>query len=161
VTPHDGCRVSPFGHPRIKACLAAPRGLSQLTTSFFGSRRQGIHRRLFVAWKNKDARARYAILKGQCRESSSWRIEGMRNPEVRSARRQSQLGRTREPRPPSGGRGPLGHSLETEERTTMPSPDGQEIRRSSTNHRARTPSNQHINWVARHWHDQVTVQSVD
>src|SRR6186713_3058535 len=63
VTPHDGCRVSPFGHPRIKACLAAPRGFSQLTTSFIGSRRQGIHRRLFVAWKNKDARARYAILK--------------------------------------------------------------------------------------------------
>ena len=26
-------------------------------------RRQGIHRWLFVAWKNKDARARYAILK--------------------------------------------------------------------------------------------------
>lgn len=28
--------VSPFGDPRIKACLAAPRGLSQLTTSFIG-----------------------------------------------------------------------------------------------------------------------------
>ena len=65
VTLHDECRVSPFGHPRIKACLAAPRGLSQLATSFIGSRRQGIHRRLFVAWKNKDARARYAVLKGQ------------------------------------------------------------------------------------------------
>ena len=35
--------VSPFGHPRIKACLAAPRGLSQLTTSFFGIFCQGIH----------------------------------------------------------------------------------------------------------------------
>ena len=65
VTLHDECRVSPFGHPRIKACLAAPRGLSQLTTSFIGSRRQGIHRWLFVAWKNKDARARYAIIKGR------------------------------------------------------------------------------------------------
>ena len=64
MTPHDGCRVSPFGHPRIKACSAAPRGFSQLTTSFIGSRRLGIHRWLFVAWKNKDARARYAILKG-------------------------------------------------------------------------------------------------
>ena len=63
VTPHDGCRVSPFGYPRIKAWSAAPRGFSQLTTSFIGSRRQGIHRRLFVAWKNKDARARYAVLK--------------------------------------------------------------------------------------------------
>jgi hypothetical protein len=63
VTPHDGCRVSPFGHPRINAWSAAPRGFSQPPTSFIGSRRQGIHRWLFVAWKNKDARARYAILK--------------------------------------------------------------------------------------------------
>jgi hypothetical protein len=63
VTPHDGCWVSPFGHPRIKAWSAAPRGFSQPPTSFIGSRRQGIHRWLFVTWKNKDARARYAILK--------------------------------------------------------------------------------------------------
>jgi hypothetical protein len=63
VTLHDECRVSPFGYPRIKAWSAAPRGLSQPPTSFIGSRRQGIHRWLFVAWKNKDARARYAILK--------------------------------------------------------------------------------------------------
>jgi hypothetical protein len=53
VTPHDGCRVSPFGHPRIEAWSAAPRGLSQPPTSFFGFRRQGIHRWLFVAWKTK------------------------------------------------------------------------------------------------------------
>ena len=51
VTPHDGCRVSPFGHPRIKAGSAAPRGFSQPPTSFIGSRRQGIHRWPFVAWK--------------------------------------------------------------------------------------------------------------
>ncbi len=63
VTPHDGCRVSPFGHPRIKAWSAAPRGFSQPPASFIGARRQGIHRWPFVAWKNKDARARYAILK--------------------------------------------------------------------------------------------------
>ena len=50
VTPHDGCRVSPFGYPRIKAWSAAPRGFSQPPTSFIGSRRQGIHRWLFVAW---------------------------------------------------------------------------------------------------------------
>lgn len=56
--------VSPFGHPRIKAWEATPRGLSQPPTSFIGFRRQGIHRWLFVAWKNKDARARYGILKG-------------------------------------------------------------------------------------------------
>ena len=63
VTPDQGCWVSPFRHPRIKSWSALPRGFSQPPTSFIGSRRQGIHRWLFVAWKNKDARARYAILK--------------------------------------------------------------------------------------------------
>ncbi len=42
--PHG---VSPFGNPRITARLSAPRGLSQITTSFFGSRCLGIHRLLF------------------------------------------------------------------------------------------------------------------
>ena len=37
VTGHDPSRVSPFGHPRVKACLAAHRGLSQPATSFIGS----------------------------------------------------------------------------------------------------------------------------
>ena len=53
VTPHDGRRVSPFGHPRINAWSTAPRGFSQSPTSFFGFRRQGIHRWLFVAWRTK------------------------------------------------------------------------------------------------------------
>ena len=53
VTPHDGCRVSPFGHPRVEAWSAAHRGFSQPPTSFFGFRRQGIHRWLFVAWRTK------------------------------------------------------------------------------------------------------------
>ena len=35
--------VSPFGNPRIKARLPAPRGLSQATTSFIACNRQGIH----------------------------------------------------------------------------------------------------------------------
>ena len=35
--------VSPFGNLRIKACLPAPRSLSQATTSFFACNRQGIH----------------------------------------------------------------------------------------------------------------------
>ena len=51
VTPRYGCRVSPFGRPRIEAWSAAPRGLSQPPTSFIGFRRQGIHRWLFVAWR--------------------------------------------------------------------------------------------------------------
>ena len=42
-------QVSPFGHPRIKACLAAPRGLSQLTASFIASLCLGIHRTPLVA----------------------------------------------------------------------------------------------------------------
>ena len=52
VTLHDECRVSPFGHPRIEAWSAAPRGFSQPPTSFIGSTCQGIHRWLFVAWKS-------------------------------------------------------------------------------------------------------------
>ena len=44
VTPHYGRRVSPFGHPRITAWSATPRGLSQPPTSFIGFRRQGIRR---------------------------------------------------------------------------------------------------------------------
>jgi hypothetical protein len=50
VTGHDPSRVSPFGHPRIEARSAAPRGFSQPPTSFIGIWRQGIHRWLFVAW---------------------------------------------------------------------------------------------------------------
>ncbi len=34
VTPHDGCWVSPFGYPRVIACLPARRGLSQAPTPF-------------------------------------------------------------------------------------------------------------------------------
>jgi hypothetical protein len=44
VTGTKPGRVPPFGDPRIKARLPAPRGLSQIATSFFGSRCQGIHR---------------------------------------------------------------------------------------------------------------------
>jgi hypothetical protein len=35
--------VSPFGNLRIKACLPAPRSLSQAIASFFACNRQGIH----------------------------------------------------------------------------------------------------------------------
>ena len=42
--------VSPFGHRRIKAWLAAPRRFSQLPASFFASYRLGIHRVPLVAW---------------------------------------------------------------------------------------------------------------
>ena len=44
--------VSPFGHLRIKAWLAAPRSLSQLPASFVASCRLGIHRVPFPAWSS-------------------------------------------------------------------------------------------------------------
>jgi hypothetical protein len=50
VTPHDWCGVPPFGHPRINARLAAPRGLSQPPTSFIGSWCPGIHRVPLTTW---------------------------------------------------------------------------------------------------------------
>ena len=53
VTRHHACWVSPFGHPRITARLAAPRGLSQPTTSFIGSWCQGIHRVLLHTYNTK------------------------------------------------------------------------------------------------------------
>ena len=65
VTGHDSSGVSPFGDPRIKACLPAPRGLSQVTTSFFGSYCQGIHHVLLETCLTdfKDARVHCAVLK--------------------------------------------------------------------------------------------------
>ena len=49
IPEHDPRWVPPFGNPRIKACLAAPRGLSQLTTSFVAFLCLGIHRTPLVA----------------------------------------------------------------------------------------------------------------
>ncbi len=87
VTPHDGCRVSPFGYPRIEAWSAAPRGFSQPPTSFIGFRRQGIHRWLFVAWRTKDARARSEIVKGPSSAGSRARRAPRRGKGRRSAPR--------------------------------------------------------------------------
>jgi hypothetical protein len=49
ILEHYLQRVSPFGYLRIKACLAAPRGFSQLTASFIASFCLGIHRTPLVA----------------------------------------------------------------------------------------------------------------
>src|SRR5919112_1732001 len=54
VTPHDWCRVPPFGNPRINARLTAPRGLSHPPTSFIGSWCQGIHRAPLTTWPHKN-----------------------------------------------------------------------------------------------------------
>src|SRR5919205_4534070 len=53
VTPHDWCGVPPFGHPRINARLAAPRGFSQPPTSFIGSWCPGIHRAPLTTWPHE------------------------------------------------------------------------------------------------------------
>src|SRR6195952_3873909 len=53
-SPHGPGGGSPFGNHRITALLSAPRGLSQIYTSFFGSRCQGIHRLLLKTSQNKN-----------------------------------------------------------------------------------------------------------
>ena len=52
VPEHCPRRVSPFRNLRIAGCLAPPRSLSQLTTSFFAFRRLGIHPMLFVTCRS-------------------------------------------------------------------------------------------------------------
>ena len=53
--------VSPFGNPRIKAILSAPRGLSQTYTSFIAFCRQGIHRVRLVTWSYNPKPSLFAI----------------------------------------------------------------------------------------------------
>ncbi len=50
ILGHDSQWVSPFRNHRIKGCLAPPRCLSQLTTSFVASQRQGIHLLPFLSY---------------------------------------------------------------------------------------------------------------
>jgi hypothetical protein len=85
VTPHDGCRVSPFGHPRIEAWSAAPRGFSQPPTSFLGFRRQGIHRWLFVAWRTK-----MLVLAMEFSKGARCRLATSRRPDEDASGRQAQ-----------------------------------------------------------------------
>ena len=56
--------VTPFGDPRIKACSAAPRGLSQPATSFIASQCQGIHPTPLVV-KCRTATYHHAVIKEQ------------------------------------------------------------------------------------------------
>ena len=76
VTPHDGCRVSPFGHPRINVQSTTPRGFSQSLTSFIGIRRQGIHRWLFVAWRTKMLVLAMQFSRNECRTRAAGLTEG-------------------------------------------------------------------------------------
>ncbi len=61
--------VSPFGHLRIKAWLAAPRSLSQLPASFFASCRLGIHRVPFPAWSSSLSSTKTKVQPGR---PASW-----------------------------------------------------------------------------------------
>ena len=70
-------KVSLFGDPRIEACLPAPRGLSQVTTSFIGSWCLGIHRSHLVAcYFYKDARVHCVVLKMRAGPGSSPALPG-------------------------------------------------------------------------------------
>lgn len=62
---HISGRVSPFRHPRIKARLPAPRGLSQAPTSFIASRCQGIHHTLLTASSTRPPTGRTGHQSGQ------------------------------------------------------------------------------------------------
>ena len=55
-------RVSPFGNLRIKACLPAPRSLSQAITSFIACDRQGIHHVHLVTWSYNTKGYRFFLL---------------------------------------------------------------------------------------------------
>ena len=66
--------VSLFGDPRIEARLPAPRGLSQVTTSFIGSWCLGIHRLPLVACcYYKDARVHCEVLNIRA-VTRAWRL---------------------------------------------------------------------------------------
>ena len=63
TTGHNSRQVAPFGNPRFKACLAAPRGLSQPTTSFIACQRLGIHRLPFISYSGIYWPSRYSTVK--------------------------------------------------------------------------------------------------
>ena len=59
----DSHWVPPFGNPRIKALLAAPRGFSQPHTTFFGFWCLGIRHLHLIIFLLKDARVHCVVLK--------------------------------------------------------------------------------------------------
>ena len=125
VTPHDGCRVSPFGHPRIEARSAAPRGFSQPPTSFIGIRRQGIHRWLFLAWNFSSKRC-------SCSLSNSQRAPARMRRDAAACRTEDATNRT----------------FKTEQRKRRRRPPGQVTRPKPASHvGAGGRPSECINWV--------------
>ena len=91
--PHSDIHGSKLGRQLPVAFRSHPRPSSAI-------RRQGIHRWLFVAWKNKDARARYGILKGRSAPNALTEATHLENgtadgtePEATSTGRESNLDR--------------------------------------------------------------------
>jgi hypothetical protein len=139
VTPHDGCRVSPFGHPRIEARSAAPRGFSQPPTSFIGIRRQGIHRWLFLAWNFSSKRCSCSLSNSQgARRAHAWRRRGAAVPKD-----DNTAGATRAP----AVRSHLQNG--TEERAWTTSLPGDEVETCESRGAGGRPS-ECINWVTDH-----------
>ena len=66
VTTHHCGQVSPFGHPRINALLATPRGITQPHTSFIGSACQGIHRTPLINKHTQSQRTTHTTRHAQC-----------------------------------------------------------------------------------------------
>jgi hypothetical protein len=56
VTRHHPRRVAPFGFPRLNACPQLPEAFRRVATSFFGRRRQGIHRALSLRFSSVSPR---------------------------------------------------------------------------------------------------------
>ena len=123
VTPHDGCGVPPFGHPRIEARSAAPRGLSQPPTSFIGIRRQGIHRWLFIAWKTHFQHTKQRC---SCSLSNSQGATPPHTPTQQAKGARDQPEDTPHPPPvnpqPGGPRRSAARSLKTEQRKSTNPP---------------------------------------
>ena len=91
--------VSLFGNPRIEARLPAPRGLSQVTTSFIGSWCLGIHRLPLVACcYYKDARVHCEVLNIRAGARSTGRLADGAGPHRRSGRTTETSGPNSVPR---------------------------------------------------------------
>ncbi len=109
VPLHDEWWVSPFGHPRIRALSAAPRGFSQPYTSFIGAMCQGIHRWLFVAWISKMLvlAMQFSRNEGPARARGGSGPAGAGGPGPRSVAGVSTWSTEKLARPPCGGRAEL------------------------------------------------------
>jgi hypothetical protein len=125
VTPHDWCGVPPFGHPRINARLAAPRGLSQPPTSFIGSWCPGIHRVPLTTWPhnyNKPHTLRVRALQSKKMLASTVQFSTYNRPPSGTAPANPT------PRaPPTGG---------TQTSGWYEDPDGPDTRQPTPTHRA-------------------------